>query len=244
MRPDCTSLAGTQPLRMKADHEGFGDEHLSRRRAQLHRFLGRQRDRLFAKHVLAGRRGLQRQRHVQVIGQRIVDRLDLGIGEQRLVAAVGRAECPAHRPARGHGPRRATPWRGFPAGRSSSFPAARARGRFWRCSSTPQTTFSMLCLSDGAARAADRFDGPGATRSTRRMRGALPRRCTSPMHCSIGQCIDRCPSSPYPNIPVRPAERIATRSRSRSAQVALPAHQPMRQRPYDNKRALGDAWPR
>ena len=82
-------LAGAQPLRMEAHHERFGDQHLARRRAQLRRLLRRQRDRLFAQHVLARGRGLQRERHVQVIGQRIVDRLDLGIGEQRFVRAVG-----------------------------------------------------------------------------------------------------------------------------------------------------------
>jgi hypothetical protein len=39
--------------------------------------------------VLAGLQRLHRDRDVQVVGQRVVDRLDLGIGQQRLVGAIG-----------------------------------------------------------------------------------------------------------------------------------------------------------
>ena len=46
-------------------------------------------DRLFAQHVLAGLGRLDRQRHVQVVRQRIVDRVDLRVGEHLLVRAVG-----------------------------------------------------------------------------------------------------------------------------------------------------------
>ena len=48
----------------------------------------RYRDRLLAQHVLAGGGGREGQWHVQVIGQRVVDRLDLGIGQQCLVRAI------------------------------------------------------------------------------------------------------------------------------------------------------------
>ena len=88
-------LAGADPLRVEAHHECFPDQHLLRGVAQRRRLVGSERDRLLAQHVLPGRGRLQRQRHVQVVGQRVVDRLDLGIGEQRLVRAVGawNAEC-------------------------------------------------------------------------------------------------------------------------------------------------------
>ena len=56
---------------------------------QLLGFRGGERDRLLAQHVLAGRRRLDRDRHVQMVGQRIVDRLDLGVLEQLRVRAVG-----------------------------------------------------------------------------------------------------------------------------------------------------------
>ena len=61
-------------------------------RERVHQLLafGRgQADRLFAQHVLARLQGLDRPGHVQVVGQRIVDRLDLGIGQQLLVGAIG-----------------------------------------------------------------------------------------------------------------------------------------------------------
>ena len=50
---------------------------------------GGERDRLLAQHVLAGRCRLDRERHVQMVGQRIVHRLDLGIAQQLGVGAVG-----------------------------------------------------------------------------------------------------------------------------------------------------------
>jgi hypothetical protein len=54
---------------------------------------GMQRERLFAQHVLAGLRGGERERHVQVIGQRVVDGLDRRVGEQRLVRSVGPSDA-------------------------------------------------------------------------------------------------------------------------------------------------------
>ena len=84
-------LAGALPLRVVAHHEGFGDEHVLGRRAQLLGFRGGDGDRLFAEHVLAGPRCRQGDRHVQMVGQRIVDRIDVRVGEQLLVGAVGAA---------------------------------------------------------------------------------------------------------------------------------------------------------
>ena len=52
--------------------------------------LGRgQGQRLLAQDVLAGLGGRDRPLRVEVVGQRDVDRVDLGIGEQRLVGGVG-----------------------------------------------------------------------------------------------------------------------------------------------------------
>ena len=62
--------------------------------------LGRvERDRLLAQHVLAGARRLHRPRDVKMVGQRVVDHVDRGIGEQGLVVAVGlgKAETLRHR---------------------------------------------------------------------------------------------------------------------------------------------------
>ena len=50
--------------------------------------LGAARQRLLAEHVLAGLERADRPLDVQRVGQRDVDRVDLGVGEQRLVGAV------------------------------------------------------------------------------------------------------------------------------------------------------------
>ena len=52
------------------------------------RVRGRQRERLLAQDVLAGLRGGDRPIHVHVVGQRDVDRVDVGVRQQRLVRAV------------------------------------------------------------------------------------------------------------------------------------------------------------
>ena len=58
-----------------------------------------ERDRLLAKHVLAGARRLRRPRHVEMVRQRVVDHVDGGIGQHGLVVAVcpGQAELFGHR---------------------------------------------------------------------------------------------------------------------------------------------------
>ena len=52
------------------------------------RFRRGPRERLFAQHVLAGLGGSDRPLRVQAIRQRVVDRVDVRIGQQRLVRAV------------------------------------------------------------------------------------------------------------------------------------------------------------
>ena len=62
--------------------------------------LGRvERDRLLAQNVLAGARRLRRPRDMEMVGQRVVDHVDHGVGEQGLVVAVGlgQAEALGHR---------------------------------------------------------------------------------------------------------------------------------------------------
>src|SRR5208283_2832176 len=80
-----------QPLRKTPDHKGFadldsgtvadGEQRLS--------FRDREAERLLAKHMLAGFRGLGSPRDVKLIGQRIVDRVDIRVGEKFLVGAEG-----------------------------------------------------------------------------------------------------------------------------------------------------------
>ncbi len=79
------------PLRVMAHHESLGDEPsgLVARGDQHPRLFRVERDRLLAEHVLARLQRLDRPGHVQLVRQRIVDRLDLGVREQRLVGAVG-----------------------------------------------------------------------------------------------------------------------------------------------------------
>ncbi len=90
MRPLRDQLAGAPPLRMAAHHEGLLDQHAHAvaHLDQLARLRGAERDRLLAEHVLAGARRLDRERHVQVVGQGVVDRLDLGVAHQLGVGAV------------------------------------------------------------------------------------------------------------------------------------------------------------
>ena len=83
------AVAHGQPLRVKAHHKGFHDVHLLRDLAQLRGLGRRQSHGLLAQHVLARARRHQRQRHVLVVRQGVVDGFNLGVGQQFLVAAVG-----------------------------------------------------------------------------------------------------------------------------------------------------------
>ena len=83
-------LADLGPLRMVEDGEGLADQQArdgGRGGDRLH-LGGRHGQRLLAQHVLAGGEGLQRPFEVQRVGQRQVDAVDLGRGEQFLVAGV------------------------------------------------------------------------------------------------------------------------------------------------------------
>ena len=82
-------LPRPQPLRVIAHHESFGDEDAVGHGAQPLGILRVEAHRLFAEHVLAGLRGGQRQVDMQMVRQRIVDRVDLGVGQHLLVGAVG-----------------------------------------------------------------------------------------------------------------------------------------------------------
>ena len=78
---------------MGPDHERFLDLDAGpvANVEQRPRFGGRERDRLLAKDVLPASRGPDRPGHVQMIGQRVVDGIDLPICEQRLQAEAGGA---------------------------------------------------------------------------------------------------------------------------------------------------------
>jgi hypothetical protein len=83
-------VARLQPLRMRPDHERLGHQLVG---SLLHfrqrpRLGGVHADRLFAEHVFACFERPDGPRHVQVIRQRIVDRLDLVVLQKRLVRTV------------------------------------------------------------------------------------------------------------------------------------------------------------
>ena len=87
---------------MKAHHERFRDEPartIARRDERLGLFRV-ERDRLLAQHVLARLERADRPRHMQLVGQRIVDRLDLGVGQQVFVGSIGAGDAEALAAAR------------------------------------------------------------------------------------------------------------------------------------------------
>ena len=75
-------------LRMQPVHEGFAEKGAGLARRMDHRvgLEGGQPHRLFAKHMLAGLRRLDRPFGVARMRRRNVDRVDVRIGEQRLIA--------------------------------------------------------------------------------------------------------------------------------------------------------------
>ncbi len=83
-------LAYGGPLWMRSHHEGLRDEHVRAvpRRDQLQRLPSVQRDRLLAEDVLAGVRGANGPRYVEMVGQGIVDRVHLRVCDELLVRAV------------------------------------------------------------------------------------------------------------------------------------------------------------
>ena len=90
MRPAADLVHDLQPLRADPGHERFlnVDAGAVPHREQRFRFGCIHRDRLLAEHVLASFGGPNRPRDVKMIGQRVVDRLDVGIGEQFFVRSV------------------------------------------------------------------------------------------------------------------------------------------------------------
>ena len=84
---------------MKAHHEGFHDVDLTGHFAQGGGFVGIQDERLFAQHVLASASG--GERHVQVVGQRVVNSLNAGVFQQGFIRAIGLGNAPAGRRALG-----------------------------------------------------------------------------------------------------------------------------------------------
>ena len=84
-------LAQAQPLRMAAHHEGLADldAGAGAHRQQRLRFRGGQADRLLAEHMLARLGGLDGPGNMEMVGQRIVDGVDVGVGQQLFVGAVG-----------------------------------------------------------------------------------------------------------------------------------------------------------
>ena len=90
-RAGAHDLARAAPLRMMTNHERFGDE-LARPRPRRDERLGlggAQRNRLLAQHMLARLQRADGPLDVQLVGQRIVDRLDRRVCEQLLIGAVG-----------------------------------------------------------------------------------------------------------------------------------------------------------
>ena len=80
------SISATPARSQRGDHlRGLGRAHGQR---------------LLAQHVLAGGGGAPRPLGVEVVGQRDVHRLDVGVGEQLVVRAVGARDARARRPRR------------------------------------------------------------------------------------------------------------------------------------------------
>ncbi len=80
-------LARTDPLRVRPDHEGLLDLHARTvaRRQQLSRFVGAQADRLLAENVLASLGRPDRPRDVELVRQRVVDRVDFPVVHELLI---------------------------------------------------------------------------------------------------------------------------------------------------------------
>ena len=86
---DFDQIAHRKPLSGMAHHEGLGDDDTLWRLAQLLRVPGRQCNGLLAQNMFASPSGLQGERHMEVIGKRIVDSLDLRIRQHLLIGAIG-----------------------------------------------------------------------------------------------------------------------------------------------------------
>ncbi len=82
---------------MDLDHERLANLETARvaRPDELLHIRRRERHGLLAQNVLARLEALQRPRHMQVVGKRVVDHLDLVVGQELLVRAVGSGDAQA-----------------------------------------------------------------------------------------------------------------------------------------------------
>ena len=80
-------------------HEGLSENlaRLSGRGDHRIHFGEREGEGLFAKHMFSGAQGFDRPFGMQVIGQGIVDHINFGIGEERLVTAMCARDFPLAR---------------------------------------------------------------------------------------------------------------------------------------------------
>ena len=90
------------PLRMVPKHEGFHQLQFRMPTSRFHQFDAfgcGQADRFFAQHMLARFQRANRPRHMQMIRQRIVNRINVGIGQQLLIRAIrlGDSQFASHR---------------------------------------------------------------------------------------------------------------------------------------------------
>ena len=92
-------LAKAHPLGMAVDHEGFADFYAGRgaHGQQRFRFSDGEAERFFAEHMLAGLGGADGPGNVKLVGQRVVDGVDVWVGEQLLIGAVGRGNAQRRR---------------------------------------------------------------------------------------------------------------------------------------------------
>ena len=137
------------PLRMEAHHERFGDllARACARGEQRLGLAGVERDRLFAEHMLARLKRAQGPGHMQFVGQRIVDRLDRGIGEQFLVGAIGFGDAELGRGAPWPWRCRARRSRRRATARPAASPESLSRRRSWRRRARPRKLFSSSIQS-------------------------------------------------------------------------------------------------
>jgi hypothetical protein len=91
MRPSSRSCAEAKPLRVGADHEGFADEDAGAVAdgEEGLRFSEGHAEGFFAEDVLAGFGGADGPGNVELVGERVVDGVDAGVGEEFFVGAVG-----------------------------------------------------------------------------------------------------------------------------------------------------------
>ena len=158
IRPDATSSHGRHPRRMVAVHERL-HEHGRRRPRRpstiRSRVGGRHGQRLLAQDVLAGPSRGDRPLGVEVVRQRDVDRVDVGVGEERLVRAVGASGCRAARRRRVPGPRRATRSPRPRSGRPCACPGITFRRAMSAVDRMPQRSASVIVRSVRTVRLLD-----------------------------------------------------------------------------------------